>query len=222
MNILPFTEKVKLCELNPQRTGLLIVDMNVDFAHESGAMFVPDSAGVLPNIERLARACRSVAVPVLYAVHAHHKDGADMGLTGRYREPIWERKALIDGTPGVLLHPQLQPQPGDIVFKKQRHNAFFGTPLALTVRNLGLESLIVVGTVTQVCCESTVRAAFFRDLIPILVSDAVAPLPLPDVGYGAYSAEQVQRFTLTKLGTVYAKLADTTQLERWLGEGGKA
>ncbi len=142
-----------------------------------------------------------------------------MGLTGRYREPIWARKALIDGTPGVRLHPELLSQPGDIVFKKQRHDAFFGTPLELTARNLKLESLIVVGTVTQVCCESTVRAAFFRDLIPILITDAVASLPLPDVGYGAYSAAQVQRFTLTKLGTVYAKLTDTAQLERWLREG---
>ncbi len=217
MKILPFTEKVSLDALDPARTALLIVDMNVDFAHEGGGMFVPASAGILPQVKRLAAACRARGAPVLYAVHAHHKDGGDMGLTGRYREPIWERKALIDGTPGVRVHPELQPQPGDVVFKKQRHDAFYGTPLELTARSLGLESLIVVGTVSQVCCESTVRAAFFRDLIPILISDGVAPLPLPDVGYGAYSAEEVQRFTLTKLGAVYAKLATAERALAWLG-----
>ncbi len=216
MKILPFTEKIHLSSLDLEKTGLLIVDMNVDFSHESGGMFVPTSAEIVPRIKRLAAACRERQVPVIYAVHAHRKDGSDMGLTGRYREPIWDRKALVQGTPGVEIHPELQPQSGDVVFFKQRHNAFHGTELELILKELKLESLIIAGTVTQVCCESTVRAAFFRDIIPLLVTDGVAALPLPDVGYGAFSAEDVQRFTLTKLGAVYAKLASSDQLCDWI------
>lgn len=216
MKILPFTEKIQLSSLNLSKSGLLIVDMNVDFSHESGGMFVPMSTEIVPRIQKLAATCRQHQIPVIYAVHAHREDGSDMGLTGRYREPIWDRKALVQGTPGVKIHPELQPQPEDIVFFKQRHNAFHGTELELILRELKLESLMIAGTVTQVCCESTVRAAFFRDIIPILASDGVAALPLPDVGYGAFSAEEVQEFTLTKLGAVYAKLASANQLCDWV------
>lgn len=216
MEILPFTQKVHFDALNPTRTALLIVDMNVDFSHESGAMCVPAAAEIVAPIQRLAQTCRDRQIPVVYAIHAHREDGSDMGLTGRYREPIWERKALIQGTPGVTLHPELLPMQGDIVFQKQRHDAFYGTELELILRNLKVESLMISGTVTQVCCESTVRSAFFRDIIPVLITDGVAPLPLPDVGYGTFSAEEVQRFTFTKLGAVYAKLGTASEVSGWL------
>lgn len=216
MKLLPFTQKIQLDALAPSRCALLIVDMNADFACERGALYVPSSAAIVDNLRRLAQACRDHDVPVLYAVHAHRHDRSDMGLTGRYREPIWAREALIEGTEGVELHPELRPHPQDIVFDKQRHDAFYGTKLDLLTRQLKLEALIVVGTVTQVCCEATVRAAFYRDLIPIVVTDGVAPLPLPDVGFGAFSAAEAQRFALTKLGAVYAKLATTVQVCDWL------
>jgi len=219
MNLLPFTQKIQFDMLDAARCALLIVDMNADFACGGGALYVPSSAAIVANVRRLAQACRDHDVPVLYAVHAHRHDRSDMGLTGRYREPIWAREALIEGTKGVELHPALRPHPEDIVFYKQRHDAFYGTKLELITRQLKLEALIVAGTVTQVCCEATVRAAFYRDLVPIVVTDGVAPLPLPDVGFGAFSAEEAQRFTLTKLGAVYAKLTSTTQVCDWLSTG---
>jgi len=216
MKLLPFTQKIALDALDPSRCALLVVDANADFTCEGGALYVPSSAAIVDNVKRLAQACRDHDVPVLYAVHAHRRDRSDMGLTGRYREPIWQREALIEGTGGVELHPELRPHPQDIVFYKQRHDAFYGTELELITRQLKLETLIVAGTVTQVCCEATVRAAFYRDLVPIVVTDGVAPLPLPDVGFGAFSAEEAQRFTLSKLGAIYAKLASTTQVCDWL------
>jgi len=216
MKLLPFTQKIQFDALDPARCALLIVDMNADFSCEGGALYVPSSVAIVDNLRRLAQACRDHDVPVLYAVHAHRRDRSDMGLTGRYREPIWAREALIEGTKGVELHPALRPHPQDIVFYKQRHDAFFGTKLDLIAKQLKLKTLIVAGTVTQVCCEATVRAAFYRDLIPIVATDGVAPLSLPDVGFGAFSAEEAQRFALTKLGAVYAKLATTSRLCDWL------
>jgi len=66
------------------------------------------------------------------------------------------------------------PAPGDPIIEKYCYGAFHGTPLAQTLQFLGVETLVVTGTVTQICVEETARQAFHHGYPTTLVSDAVS------------------------------------------------
>ncbi|WP_223882027.1 isochorismatase family protein [Niallia endozanthoxylica] len=74
------------------------------------------------------------------------------------------------------------------------------------------ETLIITGTVTNMCCESTARDAQFRDYNVIFVSDANGTMDHPDLGAGAMTAEEVQKATLTSLSLCIAEIASTQQV----------
>jgi nicotinamidase-related amidase len=69
---------------------------------------------------------------------------------------------------------ELMPSPGDLVVEKYGYGAFHGTPLSDLLRQRGVESLIVTGTVTQICVEETAREAFHHGFRTTLASDAVS------------------------------------------------
>ena len=78
-----------------------------------------------------------------------------------------------------------------------------------------MDTLIIGGVATNVCCESTTRDAYFRDFKVIFLSDGNGTISLADAGWGAYSADDVQRYTLTNIATFYGEVAPISEvLER--------
>ena len=75
--------------------------------------------------------------------------------------PIANRDALVDGTPGVDIYPELAPVYGEHVIKKHRYSGFFGTDLDITLREWGIDTVIISGTTTENCCHATARDAMF-------------------------------------------------------------
>jgi len=71
---------------------------------------------------------------------------------------------------------------------------------------------VICGTVTNVCCESTVRDAAHREYKVIVVADARAAQPYPDMGWGALTAEEVQRVTLTVMAHEFGEVTNTQDL----------
>ena len=130
----------------------------------------------------------------------------------KFWEPIGNQTALVDGTEGIEIYEELAPQEGELVIKKHRYSAFYNTDLETQLRNRGIETLIITGTVTNMCCESTARDAQFRDYNVIFVSDATGTMDHPDLGAGSMTAEEVQKATLTSLSLCIAEIASTQQV----------
>src|SRR5262249_16788178 len=97
------------------------------------------------------------AIGVIYRAHVHRRDGCDMGLFDDSHPPIANRAALVDGTPGVNIYPELAPAPGEHVIKKHRYSGFFGTDLDIILREWGVDTVIIAGTTTENCCHATAR-----------------------------------------------------------------
>lgn len=192
---------------NPTKTALLVIDMENDFVKPGAPMCVPMATKAVPNIKKLIDVCRKKGATVIYTTHVHGKDRGDMGLMSGFWPPIDSQEALVDNTPGTEIYSDIAPQEGELVIKKHRYSAFYNTDLETQLRNRGIDTLIITGTVTNMCCESTARDAQFRDYKTIFVSDATGTMDHPDLGAGAMSAEDVQKATLTSLSFCVAEIA---------------
>lgn len=152
----------------PERSALLVVDMQEFFLDPASPAYMPQAAAVLPNAVKLAEAFRRAGRPVLFTAHAHadpEKDGGLMTLR-------W-RRVCRAGTPQARVAPALRPEEGEI-FTKTRYSAFTAPGLENRLRGLGVTSLVVAGVKTGLCVESTVRAAFDLDFSCIVAADACA------------------------------------------------
>jgi len=194
---------------DPKRVALLVIDMENDFVKPGAPMCVPMATDAVQNISRLLETSREKGATVIYTTHVHGRDRGDMGLMAGFWPPIDSQEALVDNTPGIEIYPELAARDNELIIKKHRYSAFYNTDLETQLRNRGIDTLIITGTVTNMCCESTARDAQFRDYKGIFVSDATGTMDHPDLGAGAMSAEEVQQATLTSLAFCIAEVAST-------------
>lgn len=197
---------------DPKKAALMVIDMENDFVKPGAPMHVPMAYDIVPNIKKLIQVCREKDMMIIYTAHVHSEDRGDMGLMGDFWKPIGDQTALVDNTEGVEIYNEIAPQKGDLLIKKHRYSAFYNTNLETKLRNRGIDTLIITGTVTNMCCESTARDAQFRDYNVIFVSDANGTMDHPDLGAGAMSAEQIQKATLASLSFCVAEIASTEEV----------
>jgi len=196
----------------PEKTAMLVVDMQNDFVREGASIEVPRARAMVPRLNRLLDLCRTHAILVIYIRHVIRGGDIDAGRLADHHEAIRQNKAIIAGTPNVEIYDVLKPQPGDLLVTKPRYSAFYGTDLEAILRSKGIDTLIISGTVTNVCCDSTARDAFSRDYKVIFLSDGTATRDLPDLGYGTVSAEEIQRVVLTILAMNFAQVSPIDQV----------
>ena len=165
---------VHRARLKPRRACLLVIDMQNEFLEEFGAVFFHYAADIIPNVKRIANQARRARIPVVFTAHAHEDPRSDGGLTAEWWPEIKRGKSLIKGTRGVEVVRPLTPLKGERIISKHRYSAFYSTNLDIVLRNLGVTDLIITGVLTNVCCESTARDAFFRDFRVFFVADATA------------------------------------------------
>ena len=77
----------------------------------------------------------------------------------------------VDGTPESEIHEDIAPHPGEKVIKKHRYSAFYNTDLETILCCRGIEDIVIVGVMTNMCCESTARDAFYRDYRIFFLAD---------------------------------------------------
>jgi gluconolactonase len=152
--------------MDAKRTALLILDLQNDVIGAEGAFAGSgspahaESQNVVANVRRLADAARKAGAAV---IHVHHfgSVGATSDADSAQNAGLWkgvrEVNALVKGSWGAQPVPGLEPQDGDIVIEKQRVSAFFGTPLDVKLRGLGVQTVIVTGAWTNMSVESTIR-----------------------------------------------------------------
>ena len=132
----------KVSEINPAKTALIIVDMENDFVAEGAPLRAKMAPEVVPPLQRALVHARRTGMRVIFTTHAHRRDGCDMGVFGRSKPPIVEHMALVDGEQGIEIYDELKPLPHEVVIKKRRFSAFYGTDLDIILRSSGMEAVI--------------------------------------------------------------------------------
>jgi nicotinamidase-related amidase len=188
----------------PPRMALINVDMQNCFV-QGYPVSAPDGYAVLQRINRLARVCRAHGVLIIHTAHVLRAGGCNAGVMREFIPAI--RAGLIDrGSHASALHPDLEVRAQDIVLEKPRFGAFEGTDLELILRARGVDSVIISGIATNVCCETTAREACMRDFRLFFLSDATATFDVAGV-----SREEIQRTVCATL-TLFGRVLTTDSL----------
>jgi len=146
----------------------LVLDMQRFFCEPEGHAFLPAARLVAPQIERLCQAFRESGSPVLFTRHALGED-EDPGRMGD-----WWRKVVREGQRAAELSACVTAAPGDAVLRKSRYDAFDGTELGPRLAQADINTLVICGVMTHLCCETTAREAFRRGLYVWLAADGTA------------------------------------------------
>ncbi|HKX37509.1 MAG TPA: isochorismatase family cysteine hydrolase [Burkholderiales bacterium] len=169
--------------LDAAKSALLVVDMQNTFCMPGAPGEVPLARAIVPNINRLAARLRALGVPVVWVVHANslHEDRSDWEVFFNHvvRNPEVRRRMAESLAPErQKVWQELEVAPGDITVVKNRYSAFAhgASTLERVLRNLGVDTVLVAGTKTNVCCDSTARDAMMLDFKSVLVSDCCAAL----------------------------------------------
>jgi len=166
---------------DPRKTALVVVDMQNAFMMPGVAHALCEMApSIVPNINRLAAALREAGGTVAWIRTTATQDC--LTSWSQYYEhltPAQQQKrieALADGSPGHQFWPQLDIASGDLVVTKLRYSAFIqgASDLEMQLRARDIDTVLITGTVTNVCCESTARDAMMRNFRTIMVSDGNA------------------------------------------------
>jgi nicotinamidase-related amidase len=144
--------------LSRTKSALLVIDMQKFFLDPSSPTFTCGGLAVLPNVKRLVHAFRDAALPVIFTRHVHHPDRLDAGIMG-----WWWEGMCIEGSPESEVHDEIAPLPKEKVILKHRYSSFYNTDLETVLRCLKVEDIVISGIMTNMCCESTARDAYYRD-----------------------------------------------------------
>jgi ureidoacrylate peracid hydrolase len=166
--------------IDPARTALVVVDMQNYFVAEGAQGEVPAARAIVGTINSLARALRRLGGLVAWVRTDARHALRDWGRHHRavlHPERARRRLAVLDPlAPGFALYPLVEPAPADLQVTKTHYRAFIAgsSDLDAQLRSRGIHTLLIAGTATNVCCESSARDASMLNHRVIMVSDANA------------------------------------------------
>jgi len=134
-------------------------------------MFTCGGLAILPTLKRLIHVFREAGRPVIYTRHVHHPDRLDAGIM-----EWWWEGMCFEGSPESEIHGDITPLPNEKVILKHRYSAFYNTDLETVLRCLKIEDLVISGIMTNMCCESTARDAYYRDYKVFFLADATGSI----------------------------------------------
>ncbi|MEP7205608.1 MAG: isochorismatase family cysteine hydrolase [Casimicrobiaceae bacterium] len=166
--------------IDPGSTALIVVDMQTGFLQEGWPTALAGARAIVPTINRLAGTVRDTGGEVIWVAWALEPSA-----------PRWDvffdhvmgpeaskqfRTLFAPGHEGQALWPGLDYRAGETIVGKRNFSGFSGSHGALErhLRARGLDTVLIAGTVTAVCCESTAREAAFANFKTIMVADANA------------------------------------------------
>lgn len=165
--------------INPTKTALVVIDMQNGFCAPGSAAHIPAAREIVPKINELAVATRRAGGLVAWV---------QMTISDKADWPVFMDTLVSDAFGDHMLHDlrpdseghqlwtELETQPEDIFVRKNRFSAFLPSacPLPELLRERGVDTVVIVGTLTNVCSESSGRDAAMSDFKTIIVSDANA------------------------------------------------
>jgi ureidoacrylate peracid hydrolase len=207
-------------ELDIDRTALIVVDMQNTFCKKGGifdyigALDETKVKRVIDRDKKVVEACRRKGVRVVYLRMGYRPDLAnaggpespnyhkELGVVAMRQHPELNRKFLVRGTRDWEIIDELKPRPGDIIVDKHRYSGFVNTDLDTILETNNIKYLLFIGLATNVCVESTLREAYFREYFPVLISD----------GCGNIGPESTQAATIWNVTEVFGWVTSTRDL----------
>ena len=187
-------------KLEIKSSALLVIDMQNYFLNPKSPTFTCGGLAILPNVKSLIQTFRKRKLPVIFTAHVHKSAGMDGGIMS-----WWWEGMLIEGTKEAKIHSSIAPLPKEKIIYKHRYSAFYNTDLETTLRCLGVTDLVVSGIMTNLCVESTVRDAYFRDYRVHFLLDATGTVD-----------EELHLSTLKNVAFGFAYVTDTETIIKQL------
>ena len=168
----PHYEMHEEVEVDPSRTALVVVDMQNDFVKEGGTLVIPDAEATIPTIKDLLALARGSGMKVVFTQDTHNEG-----------DPEWEiwPEHVREGSWGWQIVDELRPLEDELVVRKVRYDAFYGTHLDHFLRTWDVNTLILCGTVANICVHYTAASAalrWFKVIIPKDATSALEPFDL--------------------------------------------
>ena len=197
--------------LAPGRTALLVVDMQRAFVDPGQDMEVPPDRETVPRIQELLAIFREKGLPVVFTeftyssaapllvgeLHPEHRP-APPGAPVGFGHPS---SSCLAGGDNVHVIADLAPRAAELVVTKHYYDGFNGTVLDGALRARGVTTLVVTGTMTDICVLATVVGGFNREYRMVVVEDAVATL-----------WPEIQRATLDIVRRAYARVVSAKEV----------
>jgi nicotinamidase-related amidase len=177
--------------VNPRHTAVLVVDMQNEIVSSEGGYWrkdrqvpanpkqhrvVPAYADLVQNISRFVGKARAKGIPILYAEYIHRDANGKMIVNGpecwTHRKAAWVSCATA-GTWEAQTVRELAPQPGEVVIRKARANAFYNTYLDDVLKEKSIHTLLLTGTAGGGCVFATAMGALERGYYGVFVKDCV-------------------------------------------------
>ncbi|MBO9544772.1 cysteine hydrolase [Caulobacter sp.] len=195
----------------PDRTALVIVDMQVDFASPEGlsgqwGLDLSTVPAALTAAERLAVSARAAGVPVvfvgLFTTPETDSDAWDERMRRLGNDPEAGPALCRAGSPGSdFVGPR--PAPGELLFRKTRYSPFWDTDIHAQLTALEVDTLVIAGLTTECCVADTAKDAFNHDYHVFIAADACAAYE-PDLHAGALKMMALNTAILTDADSVAA------------------
>lgn len=164
-------------DIDAAACALLVIDMQDEFVKPQWSPYwVPEATKRVPQMKRLIDHCRKKKIPVIFTVYSKTHQYLDRPTTlplmpSRFPDADIDQSKFF--LTGQVWH-ELAPTDDEIVVHKSSYGAFFETPLETILKNLGKDTVIISGTLTNYCCSTTARQAYERSFKVVFGSDVTA------------------------------------------------
>jgi len=201
--------------MDPAKTALLIVDMQPVFVRrpqiENPTEFDKKEAirwepfykkveeVVIPNNQRLLAAFREKGLPVFFCrIISQKKDGSDRSLD--QKGTGYNALHLLENDPAGQVIEELAPQEDEVVIRKTTDSALTGSNLRLMLHNMGIDTVVVTGVLTDQCVSGTVRSLADESYKVWLIEDGCMA-----------ATQEIQDHELTVLNNIYCHVINTDE-----------
>ena len=189
--------------LDPARTALLVIDMQNCFLEPGFSVLeVPDSRDIVGNVNALAATVRNGGGLVVWTRHTFRPDWTVWH--DHFASGDWRNRAIAEtaeGSFGYRIGERMDVNEADLVVRKTRYSALIPgstePDVTAELRQRHLDTVIVAGTLTNVCCESTARDAMMLDFKTLFIADANATRS--DAEHNATLVSMIQVFADVRL-----------------------
>ena len=191
------------------RTALVVIDVQKGevLPQDSGIPIMPGGEERHDRIRAIVAAAREAGVPVIFIQEVHKRTLVDFGRELDGSETIHG----LEGDLTTELADGLDPRPDEYLIRKRRYSAFFATELELVLKSYGVETLILLGALTDVCVHYTFADAHQHDYHCRVVTDCVGGSSLPAHEASLRAMRYLQRDCLVSSGEVLAALGDLSR-----------
>jgi nicotinamidase-related amidase len=183
-------------ELPKDKTAVIVVDMQNDFAREGGALYVPDTKQTVEPIKSLLKKARSTGTLIVFTQDWHRKDDPEF--------KIWPPHT-IQMTEGASVIGDFEPTEKDYYIRKRTYDAFFGTDLDLLLRQNEIQNVVITGTVSNICVLHTAGKARLHGYNVFVAKDGISSLTPFDMDLSLRQMSFLYNGTVADSGNIQFK-----------------